>query len=130
VTLQVEFWTLVSISVSFLGAVIGIVWGLIRGVLAQGLQRIDEHFAALERAQATATADFARRLGLIESAGREESAQWTRIERELLQLKADLPISYVRREDYVQSTATIMSKLDAMSIKFENILLKGGRPHE
>ena len=129
-TLQVEFWTLVSLAVSFLAAVIGIVWGLIRGVLSQGMQRIDEHFAALEEAHKTSSADFARRLGLIESAGRDESAQWTRIERELLLLKADLPISYVRREDYVQSIATIMSKLDAMAMKFENILLRGGKSHE
>jgi len=126
-TLQVEFWTLVSLAVTFLGAVIGIVWGLIRGVLSQGMARIEEHFAALEHSQNTSSADFSRRLGLIETAGRDEAAQWARIERELLLLKADLPISYVRREDYVASTATIMSKLDAMYIRIENILLKGGR---
>ena len=40
-------------------------------------------------------------------------------------LKADLPLNYVRREDYVQAVATIMAKLDAMSMRFENILLRG-----
>jgi len=54
-----------------------------------------------------------------------ETAQWQRVERELLNLKADLPLHYVRREDYVQAIATIMTKLDAMALRFENILLKG-----
>jgi hypothetical protein len=43
-------------------------------------------------------------------------------------LKAELPLHYVRREDYVQAVATIMAKLDAMALRFENILLKGEKP--
>jgi hypothetical protein len=50
-TLEVEFWTLVSLAVTFLVVVIGIVGGLIRGVLTQGMRRIDEHFTTLESAQ-------------------------------------------------------------------------------
>ena len=44
-----------------------------------------------------------------------------------LKLKAELPLHYVRREDYVQAIATIMAKLDAMALRFENILLRGER---
>jgi len=110
--LTIEFWTLVSLSVTFLGAVIGIVWKLIRGVLQQAMQRINE------------------RLEQIDSRLREDADQWKRVERELLLLKAELPISYVRREDYITNIATIMTKLDAMSLKFENILLKGGKTYE
>jgi hypothetical protein len=47
---------------------------------------------------------------------------WQRLERELLQLKADLPLGYVRREDHVQVVASILSKLDAMAMKFERSL--------
>jgi len=46
------------------------------------------------------------------------------VEREILQLKADLPLNYVRREDYVLNMATIMAKLDAMNLRFENIILQ------
>ena len=52
------------------------------------------------------------------------------MEREILQLKAELPLNYVRREDYVQAVATIMAKLDAMSMRFENILLRRAKDHE
>ena len=47
-----------------------------------------------------------------------------------MQLKAELPLNYVRREDYVQAIATIMAKLDAMSMRFENILLRGAKNYE
>ena len=70
------------------------------------------------------------RLDSIEAASREEAGNWQRVEREILQLKAELPLNYVRREDYVQSTATIMAKLDAISLRFENVLLQRGKNHE
>ena len=65
------------------------------------------------------------RLDVLDSAVKVDAGQWQRVERELLNLKADLPLHYVRREDYVQAIATIMTKLDAMALRFENILLKG-----
>lgn len=41
------------------------------------------------------------------------------LERELLELKADLPVQYVRREDHLRDSATIYIKIDRMSEKFE-----------
>ena len=38
--------------------------------------------------------------------------------------------SAMRREDYVQAVATIMAKLDGISLRFENILLRGVKHHE
>jgi hypothetical protein len=36
------------------------------------------------------------------------------LERELLQLKAQLPVEYVRREDWIRFSNTLEAKLDAM----------------
>ena len=47
-----------------------------------------------------------------------------RLEREVMDLKADLPKHYVRREDYVQAVATIMTKLDALQLFFQNTVLQ------
>ena len=83
--------------------------------------------AAAAQAQArqdAAHAQLVQRLDSIESSSREEAANWKRVEREILQLKADLPLNYVRREDYVLNMATIMAKLDAMNLRFENIILQ------
>lgn len=51
----------------------------------------------------------------IEAANAEEAGQWKRIERELLELKADLPREYVRREDQIRHEAILNSKLDALA---------------
>ena len=94
------------------------VWALLKIIAIQferGLKRdLQEHYLQLNT-----------RLDVLDSAAKTDAGQWLRVERELLNLKAELPLHYVRREDYVQAIATIMVKLDAMALRFENILLKG-----
>lgn len=114
-TLQIDFWQLMGLLVSGLGAL----WAVMKVGLAQA-----------QRHQDATHSQLLSRLDGIEAASREEAGNWQRMEREILQLKAELPLNYVRREDYVQAVATIMAKLDAMSLRFENILLRGAKGHE
>lgn len=115
VTLQIDFWQLLGLLLSGLGAL----WGVVKVAAAQA-----------QRHQDAAHAQLVARLDAIEQASRAEAGNWQRVEREILQLKAELPLNYVRREDYVQSTATIMAKLDAISLRFENVLLQRSKNHE
>lgn len=85
-------------------------------------------FSTHEKAEFDFHALLARRLDGIEALHREDALQWQRVERELLLLKADLPLNYVRREDYVQAVASILVKLDSAQLRHENLLLKGLRP--
>ena len=114
-TLQIDFWQLLGLLLSGLGAL----WGVVKVAAAQA-----------QRHQDAAHAQLVARLESIEQASRAEAGNWQRVEREILQLKAELPLNYVRREDYVQAIATIMAKLDAMSMRFENILLRGAKNYE
>ena len=114
-TLQIDFWQLLGLLLSGLGAL----WGVVKMAAAQA-----------QRHQAAAHAQLVARLESIEQASRAEAGNWQRVEREILQLKAELPLNYVRREDYVKSIATIMAKLDAISLRFENVLLQRGKNHE
>ena len=109
-TLQLELWHIITLLITLISAF----FGLLKILMSQQMSQIKEGFAA-----------NTKRLDKIEDASKEESNNWQRVEREILLLKADLPVNYVRREDYVQAIATIMAKLDAMSMRFENILLKG-----
>ncbi|HVA39169.1 MAG TPA: hypothetical protein VNF49_00775 [Candidatus Binataceae bacterium] len=43
-----------------------------------------------------------------------DSARWTDIERGLYELRASLPLEYVRREDWIRFSGTLDAKLDAM----------------
>ena len=43
-----------------------------------------------------------------------DTARWDRIEREMFELRAMLPLEYVRREDWIRFCGTFDAKLDAM----------------
>lgn len=113
--IELELWQAVSLGAMLIGAF----FGLLKAMLAQQMRHIQEAFAEQKT-----------RLEGIEKTSRDEAGNWQRVEREILQLKADLPLNYVRREDYVQAIATIMAKLDAITLRFENILLRGAKNHE
>lgn len=126
-TVTVDFWNLVGLLTGFLAAVAGA--GKL--LLDQSQRHLDERFSTQEAARALQAAQLSARLDGLEQVNRDETVQWQRVEREILQLKADLPLNYVRREDYVQAFATIMARLDAINMRFENILLiRGGKNHE
>lgn len=121
-TIQLELWQVITLLVTLIGSF----FGLLKMLMAQQVKHIDTSFKHID---ASFTAQNLRLDG-IEKASREEANHWQRMEREILTLKADLPLNYVRREDYVQAVATIMAKLDAMTMRFENILLRGQKNHE
>ena len=50
----------------------------------------------------------------IASLKREGSDFSHEIEREMMRLKAQLPLEYVRREDWIRFSSTLDAKLDAM----------------
>jgi len=78
-------------------------------LLAQIDKRLEQRFSAVER-------------DLQKNRDAERN-----FERDLLQLKADLPLHYVRREDYVRNQTIIEAKLDALALRFENFHLKHPR---
>ena len=40
-------------------------------------------------------------------------------------MKADLPLAYVRREDFVRNQSVIEAKLDGLALRIENLTLRG-----
>lgn len=81
--------------------------------------------SAVEQRQEAQWTRLRERLDTIEAGHREEAQQWRRVERELLELKADLPRLYVRREDYIRGQSLLEAKMDTLAVKIENLLLKG-----
>lgn len=51
-----------------------------------------------------------------------ESKQWQRIERDLLELRADMPLNYVRREDWIRFSSVIDAKQDTLNEKINRLL--------
>lgn len=117
---QLELWHLISLLIMFLGA--SATAGKL--MLAQVQRHMDDRFTAQEEARAANHEQTQRRLDSMETAAREESGNWARIERDLLKMQAELPLHYVRREDYIRGQSVIETKLDALALKIENVQLR------
>lgn len=124
--IELELWHLILLLLAFFGACSGAG----KMLLTQTQKHLDARFTAQELGRTSNHDQLSKRLDSMESANVREASNWQRMERELLILKAELPLYYVRRDDYVQAVAAIMVKLDGMSMKFENILLRGAKNHE
>lgn len=98
-SIEVDFWQLVGLLITFLGFVFG--GGKV--LLGQIDKRLDARFATLET----------------------ESQGWRKMERDWLEFRAELPLHYVRREDYVRGQSILESKLDALALKIENLQMRG-----
>lgn len=97
--IQVEFWQIIAV----FGAMVTCTFGFGRLLLTQFERRLTERFASLEK----------------------QGDEWQRLERDWLSFKADLPIQYVRREDYVRNQTVIEAKIDAIAMRLENWQLRG-----
>lgn len=120
-TVQVEFWQLVSLLLAFFGFVAG---GA-KVLFSQIDRRLDERFQALEDARKTA--DTAMQATLNRHAEEEQKVvtRLQALDRDFMQWKAELPLQYVRREDYIRNQTVIEAKLDAVALRIENWQLKG-----
>jgi len=88
------------------------------------LDDLGKRFEIHEKGEFANHEQLNKRLGGIEMANREEVSQWQRMEREFLTLKADLPLHYVRREDYIRGQSVLEAKLDGLGMKIENAQLR------
>ena len=100
-TFEMPVWQMISIAVSILGAFVGVM----KMLLVQMERRLDQRFAVVDK--------DSERLRDIE----------IRVER----LRGEMPLHYVRREDWVRNQSIIEAKLDGLALKLENVQLKGLR---
>jgi len=122
-TVQVEFWQLVLLLLSFLGflAAAG------RLLLSQIDRRLSDRFEAMEKAREEGGKHWDDRFTQLQQQAHRDSQNVAELERSLLRFQAELPLQYVRREDYVRGQSVIEAKLDAVYSKLEVVQMKGGQ---
>lgn len=98
---------------------------LARLLIGQFERRLDERFTQQEASRAEAQKLWTAKFENLEQCAQNEAREWQRIERDILTLKADLPLNYVRREDYIRNQTIIEAKIDGLALKIENALLRG-----
>lgn len=126
--MQIGIWEAATFCALVLSTVAGIVIWAGKMLLQQVERRLDQRFESLERNRDSLREQCMQKFGRMDGDRREEVAQWQRVERDLLQLRADLPLHYVRREDYVRGQTIIEAKMDAIALKIENLQLRNSFP--
>lgn len=129
-TLQVDLWSLVGLLCGLVTTLAGLGLTFARMLLTQVERRLDERFQALQKSREDARSVCLSRFQTLDSERREEIAQWQRVERDLLALRAELPLHYVRREDYVRGQTVLEAKIDALALKLENLQLRSPQTND
>lgn len=100
-TIELNLGNLIFILIALIGAF----WALVKVIVSQYEKSLDTRFATL-------------------SVTMEKDQELTRkLEREFLRMQADLPLHYVRREDYIRGQSVLEAKLDGLGTKLENAQL-------
>lgn len=106
-SVQIELWALLTFLVGLLVTFFGSVWAFATVLGGQIDKRLDERFKV--------------QTALLQ----DTTGKVTKLERDFLEWRAELPIHYVRREDYVRGQTVIEAKLDALYKKLEVVQIKG-----
>lgn len=119
--ITLELSQLLTLAVAFFGCVAG--FGKI--LLSQFERRLAERFAEQDEARAAGQRALREILDQHLLEERKSGDALQTLERDFLRFQAELPIHYVRREDYVRGQTVIEAKLDALYNKLEIVQLKG-----
>jgi hypothetical protein len=119
-TVELNLANLIWICIALLSAFTG----MVKLLMAQHVRSLDARFEEADKARLADNKLLEKRLDAMDSATRLEANQWQRVERELLSFKADMPLQYVRREDYIRGQSIIEAKLDGLASKLENFNLR------
>jgi hypothetical protein len=107
-TIELNLANLIALAVAF----VGMLWGLLKVFAVQHEKALETRFKVLNEAMS----------GIKLSQTREQETT-QRLERELLNFKAELPRDYVRREDFIRAVGTIETKIDNMALRVERAVL-------
>lgn len=105
-TVSVDVWQLVGFGLALLSGFATIIVAAGKTIASQFERRINERFDVIERAREA------------------EAAGISHLEREFMRFQAELPVQYVRREDYVRGQSIVEAKLDGLAGKLDNAVLR------
>ena len=124
-TVNLELWHLITLLLAFFGCIAG--FGKL--LLSQVETRLQERFTAQDTARKEGQETLRKTLDVHLDAERTNAQAVQALERDFLKWQADMPLHYVRREDYVRGQTVIEAKLDALYNKLEVVQLKGASSH-
>lgn len=125
--ITIEFWQLLGMAGAVLTAFISATFAAGKLLVAQFERRLNDRFIAQDESRAEGQKHWDTKFAALEQAAANECKEFQRIEREILIMKADMPVQYVRRDDYIRNQTIIEAKIDGLAVRIENALLKGNQ---
>lgn len=122
--LQLDFWQLLGFCAALLSGFAALIFGAGRLIAAQFESRIEERFVVMSKASEAQETRSNERFDALQRARELEAQNITNLERDFLRFQADLPLHYVRREDYVRGQSIVEAKLDGLATKIDNAQLR------
>lgn len=107
---QLEVWHLVSLLLAFFGAV----WAFGKTLMTQSMRQLDARFDNINKSRTEERIEWTYRFNMMEQSKVAH-------EREMMQLKADMPINYIRREDHIRFETGVTGKLDGLAGKLDQL---------
>ncbi|MDF3840470.1 hypothetical protein P3W55_01965 [Pseudomonas citronellolis] len=118
---------LIGWAISLLSIFAAVVTALVKLLLWQFEKRLSERFTSQDEARKEASKHWEESFAKVLERQDKDALALQQLERAFLNFKADLPLEYVRREDWARGHSIIEAKLDGLALRYENILLKGAR---
>lgn len=128
--MPLEFGELIGWAISLLSIFTTVVFGLVKLLLAQFEKRLAERFAAQDEARKAASRHWEDSFAKVLERQDKDAEALAQLDRAFLRFQAELPLAYVRREDWARGQSVIEAKLDGLALRYENILLKGAPRHD
>lgn len=119
-TIQFEIWHLVSLVITGISFIVSVGWVL----LQQMDKRMNAHFVALEKARDETMRVWDAKFAEMLDDHKASAEAWRSLERDFLKFRGDLPLEYVRREDFIRNQSVIEAKLDAVALHIQNLQLQ------
>jgi hypothetical protein len=118
--IEIQIWHLITLLISFFGCVAGF-WKFTESraekVRESRERNEDKRWEELHRHLDARFKDFSE-------AAKENAKESARLERAFMELRAELPNNYVRREEWLRGQSTIEAKIDGLAHRLENLFLK------
>lgn len=117
---EMDLWNLIWLLLAFFSCI----WAFGKVLVAQFEKRLTEKFRTQDESRQAADAALNETLSRHLAEEREMARQLGNLERDFLNWKGELPIHYVRREDYIRGQVAIEHKQDALYLETKDIGMK------
>jgi hypothetical protein len=120
---EMELWHLITLLLAFFGCI-----GAFGKVLLDQIEkRLETRAVAQDKAREEGQKALRDAFSAHMTEERSNASAVQTLERDFLKWQAELPVHYVRREDYVRGQSVIEAKLDALFSKLEVVQIKGAQ---